>query len=137
MTLYTSEDIAAAVRSYTATLFWTGLYYDTPDAEPELLDKYRDIEDIPEDILDTLAYEVRNFHDLLLEELTDDQLAYVRDNIDPNQFGHDLALTANRHGAGFWDRGHPQDVDDKLTHWARSMGEATLTAYGNDPITYN
>lgn len=39
----------------------------------------------------------------------------------PRQFGHDLALTRNHHGAGFWDRGLG-DAGDVLTDWAHSLG---------------
>lgn len=40
----------------------------------------------------------------------------------PETLGIDLWLTRNRHGAGFWDRGHGQ-VGDKLTELARAEGE--------------
>lgn len=38
------------------------------------------------------------------------------------RFGHDMALTRNGHGAGFWDRGLPGDAGDVLTAWAKSLG---------------
>lgn len=43
------------------------------------------------------------------------------DNLDPSQVGHDLWLTRNGHGAGFWDRGLG-DVGEKLSDIARGMG---------------
>lgn len=50
----------------------------------------------------------------------------------PGQFGHDLALTRNHHGAGFWDRGLG-DAGDVLTDWAHSLG--TLNVFhGHDSI---
>jgi len=40
------------------------------------------------------------------------------------QLGHDLWLTRNRHGAGFWDRPDIyEDKADKLTEFAVSLGE--------------
>ena len=39
--------------------------------------------------------------------------------------GHDLALTRNHHGAGFWDRGLGK-VGEELTELAQAMGEASL-----------
>lgn len=45
--------------------------------------------------------------------------------IEPKQLGHDLWLTRNRHGAGFWDRGLGE-IGDKLTELARSYGDVTL-----------
>lgn len=41
---------------------------------------------------------------------------------DPDQAGHDYALTRNGHGAGFWDRGLGE-VGDKLADLAKSDGE--------------
>jgi hypothetical protein len=37
--------------------------------------------------------------------------------------GHDLWLTRNGHGVGFWDRGYPEAIGDKLTDLAKGMGE--------------
>ena len=48
--------------------------------------------------------------------------------------GHDFALTRNRHGAGFWDRGLGE-AGDVLTDLAHSFGEATLFASA-DAITH-
>lgn len=39
----------------------------------------------------------------------------------PAEIGHDLILTVNRHGAGFWDRGYG-DLGDKLTSICHSLG---------------
>jgi hypothetical protein len=60
--------------------------------------------------------------------LTEAVTAFVTENYDvltriahvtPEQCGHDIILTANRHGAGFWDRGLSMPVDDEeaLTAW--------------------
>lgn len=46
---------------------------------------------------------------------------------DDDLAGHDFALTRNHHGAGFWDRGLPGDLGDKLTKIAQSFGDASLT----------
>ena len=44
------------------------------------------------------------------------------------QNGHDFWLTRNHHGAGFWDRGYPKDISDRLTESAEKMGEVDFTA---------
>jgi hypothetical protein len=49
------------------------------------------------------------------------------------QLGHDLWLTRNGHGAGFWDRGH--DEGDALASAARSMGQCDLYL-GDDGAIY-
>lgn len=43
--------------------------------------------------------------------------------LDAGQCGHDLALTRNHHGAGFWDRGYG-DLGDRLAEVAHSFGES-------------
>lgn len=48
--------------------------------------------------------------------------------------GHDLWLTRNGHGVGFWDRGLGE-LGDKLTEAARAAGERTLYA-GSDGQLY-
>lgn len=47
-------------------------------------------------------------------------------HIDDTQLGHDLWLTRNRHGAGFWDRGHSELLGDFLTLAAHSLHECIL-----------
>lgn len=48
--------------------------------------------------------------------------------IDYGQIGHDITLTRNGHGTGFWDRGHPDDVARRLTDSAKALGEAHMYA---------
>jgi hypothetical protein len=43
------------------------------------------------------------------------------DGISDELIGHDIWLTRNHHGAGFWDRGLG-DMGDKLTEIAHSLG---------------
>lgn len=52
--------------------------------------------------------------------LQDEQIEW-RNALTPTQMGHNLFLTQNRHGAGFWDRGLGKLGED-LTKWAHSMG---------------
>jgi hypothetical protein len=55
--------------------------------------------------------------------------------IDPESAGHDLWLTRNRHGAGFWDRGYPSGVGDVLTAMAHAMGSDDVYI-GDDGFAY-
>lgn len=50
------------------------------------------------------------------------------------QIGHDLILTANHHGAGFWDRGLGE-LGTKLTTFAQSLGGYELYV-GDDGKLY-
>jgi hypothetical protein len=45
--------------------------------------------------------------------------------LDAAQVGHDLWLTRNRHGVGFWDRAFGE-VGDNLTQAAHNLGECWI-----------
>lgn len=56
----------------------------------------------------------------------------------PEQWGHDLWLTRNGHGAGFWDREddmYTEEARDRLTEAAEKMGERNLYV-GDDNLIY-
>jgi hypothetical protein len=46
---------------------------------------------------------------------------------------HDLWLTRNRHGAGFWDR-ETSPLSERLTNWAHEAGEVDLYVGDDDNI---
>lgn len=56
-------------------------------------------------------------------------------DINPEQAGHDLALTRNGHGAGFWDRGHGE-LGELLSNVAREMGESSWWVDGDVAETF-
>ena len=43
---------------------------------------------------------------------------------DEGRIGHDLWLTRNGHGAGFWDGDWPEPFATKATDWSEAYGEA-------------
>lgn len=43
---------------------------------------------------------------------------------DFSQHGHDYVLTAGRHGAGYWDRGYPSDMERPITEAAHCGTES-------------
>ena len=45
---------------------------------------------------------------------------------DESQNGHDFWLTRNHHGAGFWDRGYPNNIGELLTAAAHVYGSCGL-----------
>lgn len=49
------------------------------------------------------------------------------DGIDEEMIGHDILLTRNHHGCGFWDRGYPKAIGDALTQIAHDMKEVTVS----------
>lgn len=56
-------------------------------------------------------------------------------NLDAAQCGHDFWLTRNGHGAGFWDRGYPDDIGEALTKQAHSFGSVDWYL-GDDGYVY-
>lgn len=48
------------------------------------------------------------------------------------QNGHDFWLTRNRHGAGFWDRGYPANLAERLTNASHAYGEAYVEGPGTE-----
>lgn len=42
------------------------------------------------------------------------------------QLGHDLWLTRQGHGAGFWDRGYPYEIGNELTEYAKALGTVDI-----------
>lgn len=58
----------------------------------------------------------------------------AQSGLDDEQIGHDLWLTRNGHGAGFWDRGLGE-IGDKLADIARGMG-SKYAYVGDDGLIY-
>lgn len=113
----TWQDVAT--RAYLACALWT-----------ENLDEYT-IDDFSADALDDAAYVIATFAENAAEadiDLTE---------YDAGQVGHDLWLTRNGHGTGFWDNGRGYDRADAvtLTAMAELMGSVYLFQ-GQDGITF-
>jgi hypothetical protein len=62
-----------------------------------------------------------------------EQAGSLLDGIEPSQIGHDLWLTRNGHGAGFWDRGLGE-VGDQLSEIAKAMGSKYAYRGDDDKI---
>lgn len=58
------------------------------------------------------------------------------DDMDPGQVGHDLWLTRNHHGVGFWDRGLG-DKGEALTRLADAIGESDLYVGDDDRLYFS
>lgn len=84
----------------------------------------------------------REYVDRVIAEvpyLTEAVTAFVKGNyslllragVEAGQCGHDFILTANGHGAGFWDRGHGA-IGDLLTERCRGYAfEAEFMLFGD------
>ena len=69
-----------------------------------------------------------------LEQSADLHAKYVSKGLTWDSFGHDIWLTRNGHGAGFWDRGLGE-LGDKLSDIAKHLGTADPYA-GDDGLVY-
>lgn len=115
-------------RAFVACLLWTT---SNPDNEDRNLDD---------------DYEASDFHPLTSEALrakseefarenaADILIATKHDGYTMESAGHDLALSCNGHGAGYFDRGLGE-VGDRLQSAAEKVGQ--LDAYvGDDGLLY-
>jgi hypothetical protein len=112
------------LRAYLTCALWSSI---GDDGEP--LDDVYEIDDIAAESIASAASDVCGFL-----SLCDEEGINPFEELDPEQVGHDLWLTRNRHGAGFWDRGIGES-GRKLTELAKTYG--TSDAYvGDDGYVY-
>jgi hypothetical protein len=123
-----SVNIDAVLDNYLAAALWStvndaaigsdGTLLDND--EPEFLDGKYDFTDFSKDAKEQSLGDIEKF----IAEAGD-----LLDGLDDDMIGHDIWLTRNRHGAGFWDRGYGE-IGDKLTDLAQDLGEVNL--YGHN-----
>jgi len=137
--LFTVEQIETIVDFELHALLWSSPKPDPEggDANGYFLDDYESENATPElknrllDEVEHLDGQDNDRYSLeTLAELPGAISAYKAhmDNAHPEDvwlecFGHDIAMTRNGHGVGFWDRGLPGDAGAVLSRWARSLGE--------------
>ena len=116
---YKTDYITKAIQGAAAALLW-----QASDASEDGGEGFP----IGDDSDGTLTGETQ-FVDHVIEEvpyLTEAVTSFVNDNwallrrgrVRAGQCGHDLILTANRHGAGFWDRGLDMPATDNEAYAA-------------------
>ena len=108
-----SKNIQKIIDSYLECALWTN--------EEELKEQDSDtdlnINNFEEDSLIKTYLDIKKFLKIV---------GFAIDDIDESDIGHDLWLTRNGHGSGFWDRGYDNDISDILTNAAKSLGSAYL-----------
>lgn len=114
----TLEKIA---RAYLACALWTAS--DPEDGLP--LDREYDVDDFHADAVREASETCADFVLSAGDDVND---------LDPEQIGHDLWLTRNSHGAGFWDRGLGEQ-GKRLTELAHPYGEAYVYV-GDDNLLH-
>lgn len=112
--------LESVVLGYMECALWS-----STDAEGEPLDGFYELYDFSDEANASIHETCQDFLDLV----EDERIAWET-GWSSEQLGHDLWLTRNRHGAGFWDRyGAPNlcaDMGDRLTKLAHPYGESTL-----------
>ena len=116
------------VKCETRAAFLECALWATNDDEGPLDDRFS-FEDVSEEALARAARMVDSFL----------SFPKVRDAIDfleveAGSVGHDLFLSANGHGSGFWDRGYGESGED-LHDAAKSVGSYELYV-GDDGLVY-
>lgn len=112
-----------ALKSYIKCALWSSL----DDEEP--LDESYGTADIAHCALAGMCEDVNHFIETLSENGVD-----WKESLTPKQLGHDLWLTRNGHGAGFWDR-DLGELGEQLSAWAKTLGECDLYV-GDDNLIY-
>lgn len=112
-------------RTILKHYFIAALWSSTgPDDEP--LDRDYGPEDISLKTAKQAVKDVKAFDDACPDYGT----------LDFEQVGHDLWLTRNRHGTGFWDRGLPKKLGNSLTKKAHDLGELYATIGDNGKVYF-
>lgn len=112
------------LEHYLAAALWTAT-----DEEGDPLDNNYDLDDLSWEARRQARERVEDFLRLARLTLPTDWEEHWR----PEQVGHDLLLTSQRQGAGFWDRGLP--YGDQLTGLAHTFSDPTLYV-GEDDLLY-
>lgn len=120
------EHLSDFTQGYIDALFFTETGPDSPE-----FDDYGFYDFAPETltriITDCASFELSN--KALLNKADEvSQGGYTSE-----QAGHDLWLTRNRHGAGFWDRGL-HDIGEALAEKAQAMGELSLVLWDDKKL---
>ena len=106
------RDINKILNAYLVCALWSS--YDDDDAPFDLT---FGIEEFSVDFINNTTISINNF----LALIEQNKLTKSLNRWDDAQLGHDLWLTRNYHGTGFWDRNFKDG--DKITSLIHTDGE--------------
>jgi hypothetical protein len=131
----TELDIREIMKGYLTCAVWTEEERIKEDEEEEEISgKYSEDSEL-KDLEQRTELNIHNFSDNSVLKAYEDIkkfLEYAGDaveDIDENQLGHDLWLTRNHHGAGFFDHGYDDDIEKVLMDSAHKLGEEYIYSY--------
>ncbi len=117
------EDI---LKHYVAAALWSTTNMD--NEEEEFLDANYSFDDVDKDTLDSMRDKIRKF-------ISENEGAIKESGMSDEQLGHDLWLSSNGHGAGFFDRGYDDKIEKQLMDAAHNM-KGTDLYVGDDGKIY-
>jgi len=104
-----TDRLRSVVDGYLIAALWTS--EDDPEIGPDMA-------------ISDIAYEARREAQEDCRSFLE-QAGTLADRLADSSIGHDIWMTRNHHGVGFWDRGLGH-VGTDLTKIAEQMGERTL-----------
>lgn len=117
-------DLAKVLEAYVDCALWSS----------HVDEAYAAANDMAPDVsLESAGFDRADITREALEAMEDDCASFLAcaidgtdaETLDETHIGHDLWLTRNGHGAGFWDRGLGA-LGDRLTSLAKPYGESNL-----------
>jgi hypothetical protein len=126
------------VDNFTYGYLVCALWASTTGKDSEPMDENHSLADLAPETIEQAIADCKAFE----ASCTDDDLNHASGGTETNgehytadeRNGHDLWLTRNGHGAGFWDRGYPKDVGERLSKAAEAMGSRDLHIGDDDKI---
>lgn len=110
-------------RQYIETALWSS----TGDDGRQLSETVS-VDDLPAGTIATLREHCASFR-------SDPVVAEILTRYDDSDLGHDLWLTRNHHGAGYWDGDYAEADGEALTKAAHALGDVDLYI-GDDGKVY-
>jgi hypothetical protein len=111
------NQIPTILKHYIICALWSSLSHD--DSKSEFLDEDYNEDSISDNTKIQMYLDVKKF-------VTDNKELLEQSGLSPEQIGHDFWLTRNGHGAGFFDRNLPKEIEDKLMDESKSFKEFDL-----------
>ncbi len=122
----TPDYLSTVQSAYVACALWS-----STDDNGEPLDESG--LDLAPETLDAMYEDCADFCQLVEREgFNLDTLGAMGCNA--SQMGHDFWLTRNGHGAGFWDRGYPDNIGERLTALAKPYSTRELYIGDDDQV---
>lgn len=117
------EYIIHMTEAYLDTLIWTT---SLDDGKTQMEDTY-DIHDVSNEAFDSAQQTCADFIELVWEHVEGSK------TLEAEFMGHNLALSQNGHGTGFWDS-DLGDMGDALHKFAKTFDEQSLYVSDDDTV---